>query len=247
MGESGTGDRLTLFAVSALLAVLLIASYGTRRIWLACLSIALSAAVVAGAVFVATTETPAEERAKLAFLTEKLSLVFDPQSLDVVTALDRVSTFVAQYQVAWQSEAPTMQAATTPSWFGANIAPKPIANSPVTWFLDDPNAPVVSPIEDGFAIGGVNSSDQDLSQVNATLKPDGSRREIALGLKVEGRAASNAVIPAGARFSFGSDATDDAKPSTGAILTFRYVIAGQQKAAIVYISAATIARFASRE
>lgn len=248
IGESGTGDRLTLFAVSALLAALLIASYGTRRIWLACLSIALSAAVVAGAIFVATTETPAEERAKLAFLAEKLSFVFDPQSLDMVTAaLDRVSTFVAQYQVAWQSEAPTMQAATTPSWFGANSAPKPTANSPVTWFLDDPNAPVVAPIEDGFAIGGVNSSDQDLSQVHATLKPDGSGREIALGLKVEGRAASNAVIPAGARFSFGSDATDDAKPSTGAILTFRYVIAGQQKAAIVYLSAATIARFASRE
>ena len=106
---------------------------------------------------------------------------------------------------------------------------------------------VVAPIEDGFAIGGVNSSDQDLSQVQATLKPDGGGREIALALRVEGRAASNAVIPAGARFSFGSDATDDAKPSTGAILTFRYVIAGQQKAAIVYLSAATIARFASRE
>jgi hypothetical protein len=244
---------LTLFAVSAFLAALLIASYGTRRIWLACLSIALSAAVVAGAIFVATTETPAEERARLAFLAEKLSLVFDPQSFDVVTtALDRVSTFVAQYQVAWQSEAPTMQAptmqaATTPSWFGADSAPKPTANSSVTWFLDDPNAPVVAPIEDGFAIGGVNSSDQDLNQVHATLKPDGSGREIALGLKVEGRAASNAVIPAGARFSFGSDATDEAKPSTGAILTFRYVIAGQQKAAIVYLSAATIARFASRE
>ena len=117
---------MTLFAVSALLAALLIASYGTRRIWLACLSIALSAAVVAGAIFVATTETPAEERAKLAFLAEKLSLVFDPQSLDVVTAaLDRVTTFVAQYQLVAPSEVPTMQAATTPSWFGADSAPKP--------------------------------------------------------------------------------------------------------------------------
>jgi hypothetical protein len=239
---------LTLFAVSAVLAALLIASYGTRRILLACLSVALSAAVVGGAVFVATTETPAGERAKLAFLGEKLSLVFDPRSLDGVTAaLDRVSTFAAQYQGAWQSEAPTMQAAATPTWFGTVSAPKPATNSPVTWFLDDPNAPVVAPIEDGFAIGGVNGSNQDLNQVHATLKPDGSGREIALALKVEGRAADNAVIPAGARFSFGSEATGDVKPSTGAILTFRYVIAGQQKAAIVYLSAATIARFASRE
>jgi hypothetical protein len=239
---------LTLFAASALLAALLIASYGTRRIWLACLSVAISAAVVAGAIFVATTETPADERAKLAYIGEKLSFLFDWQALDTVTAaLDRVSTFVAQYQSVAQSEAPTMQAATTPGWFGTNSAPKPSANSPVTWFLDDPNTPVVAPIEDGFAIGGVNSSDQDLSQVQATLKPDGSGREIALALKVEGRAASNAVIPAGARFSFGSDAPEGAKPSAGAILTFRYVTAGQQKAAILYLSAATIARFASRE
>ena len=54
---------MTLFAASVLLAALLIASYGTRRIWLACLSIVLSAALVAGAIFVAATETPAEGRA----------------------------------------------------------------------------------------------------------------------------------------------------------------------------------------
>ena len=100
----------------------------------------------------------------------------------------------------------------------------------------------------GRAIGGVNTSDQALSQVHATLKPDGSRREIPLVLKVEGRAVEGgAVIPAGAPFSFGSETPHPADPSAGAILTFRYVVAGQQKAAILYISAATIARFASRE
>ena len=84
--------------------------------------------------------------------------------------------------------------------------------------------------------------------MHATLKPDGSRREIPLVLKVEGRAAeAQAVIPEGARFSFGSETRDPADPSAGAILTFRYVVAGQQKAAILYVSAATIARFASRE
>jgi apolipoprotein N-acyltransferase len=77
---------LTIFAASVLLAALLIASYGTRRIWLACLSIVLSAALVAGAIFVATTETPAEGRAKLASLAGKFSLVFDRQALDAVTA-----------------------------------------------------------------------------------------------------------------------------------------------------------------
>jgi hypothetical protein len=250
-----TGKKLTLFAASVGLAVLLIASYGTRRIWLACLSIVLSAAVVAGVIFVATTETPAEGRAKLAWLAEKLPLVVDRQTLDMVTAsLDYILTPAARDNggppsVASPSAPPqAMQAASTWSWFGSDSAPKSNANSPVTWLLDDPNAPVVSPIEDGFAIGGVNTSDQALSQVHATLKPDGSRREIPLVLKVEGRAVEGgAVIPAGARFSFGSETPHPADPSAGAILTFRYVVAGQQKAAILYISAATIARFASRE
>ncbi len=250
-----TGKKLTLFAASVVLAVLLLASYGTRRIWLACLSIVLSAAVVAGVIFVATTETPAQGRAKLAWLAEKLPLVLDGQTLDAVMAsLEHISTLAAHGNGGPSTEGSpsatpqAMQAATATGWFGADSAPKSNANSPVTWLLDDPNAPVVSPIEDGFAIGGVNTSNQDLSQVHATLKPDGSRREIALALKVEGRAAEGGpVIPAGARFSFGSEMPDPAEPSAGAILTFRYVYAGQQKAAILYISAATIARFASRE
>jgi hypothetical protein len=248
-----TGEELTLFAASVVLGALLVASYGTRRIWLAGLSIALSAAVVAGVIFMATTETPAEGRAKLAWLAEKVPVVFDRQMLDTVTAsLAYISTWAVQDSVSGgppsveSSSAPPqpMQtASTTTSWFGADSAPKAKANSPVVWFLDDPNAPVVSPVEDGFAISGVNTSDQDLSQVHATLKPDGSRREIALALKVEGRAAEGkAVIPAGARFSFGSETPEGA----GAILTFRYVYAGQQKAAILYLSADTIARFASR-
>lgn len=251
-----TGDRLTLFAASVALAALLIASYGTRRTWLAWLSMALSAAVVAGAIFLATTETPAQGRARLAWLASKLPLVVDRQALDALTAsLEQLVTSAAQEGESAENtrSAPAprraIQAAATPSWFGANSEPKSDANSPVVWFLDDPNAPVVSPIEDGFAIGGVNTSDQDLKQVHATLKPDGTLREFELTLKVEGHAAeAAAVIPAGARFSFGS-ATPQvgrAGKSGGAILTFRYVTAGQQKAAILYINAATLARFASR-
>lgn len=240
---------MSLLAASVALAALLIASYGTRRIWLACLSIALSVAVVAGVIFVATTETPAEARAKLAALAERLSPMLGPKTLDTVMAsLERLATLAVRGQGVVPSDAApqTMQAATAPSWFGATSAPKANANSPVTWFLDDPNAPVVAPLEDGFAIGGINTSGQDLSQVQAMLKLDESGREIALGLKVEGHAASEAIIPAGARFSFGSDTPGEAKPPAGAILTFRYVASGQQRAAILYLSAATIARFASR-
>lgn len=251
-----TGEELTLFAASVVLAALLVASYGTRRIWLAGLSIALSATVVAGVIFMATTETPAEGRAKFAWLAEKLPVVEPRQTLDAVTAsLEYISTWTAQYSgspPSAESPSPPPQpmqtASTTTSWVGADSTPKGKANSPVVWFLDDPNAPAVSPVEDAFAISGVNTSDQDLSQVQATLKPDGSGREIALVLKVEGRAAEKKdVIPAGARFSFGSETPKGSEPSAGAILTFRYLYAGQQKAAILYLSADTIARFASRE
>jgi hypothetical protein len=249
---------LTLFAASVALVALLIASYGTRRTLLACLSVGLSAALVAAAVFLATTETPAQGRARLAWFASKLPVEVDRQAIAALTAsLERLVTSAAQKPAVAEDprpvpvSRPAMQAAATPSWFGAPSKPKAEAKSPVVWFLDDPNAPVVSPIEDGFAIGGVNTSAEDLKQVHATLKPDGARREIELTLKVEGHVAEagDAVIPAGARFSFGS-ATPQARrsePSGGAILTFRYVTAGQQRAAIVYINAATLARFASRE
>jgi hypothetical protein len=217
---------------------------------------ALSAALVAGVIFLATTETPAQGRARIVWLASKLPFMPDGKALDALTAsLEQIATRSAQGgEVAANADSleasrQAIQAASTTGWFGANSETKANANSPVVWFLDDPNAPVVSPIEDGFAVSGVNTSDQDLKQVHATLKPDGSRREIALTLKVEGRPAETAaVIPAGARFSFGS-ATPQARGaglSGGAILTFRYVTAGQQKAAILYLSAATLARFASR-
>ena len=254
---------MTLFAASVALGALLIASYGTRRTWLAWLSMALSAVLVAGTIFLATTETPAQGRARLAWLASKLPLVIDRQALDALTAFREqlVTPAAHKREIAENTRSvpasrqapasrPAMQAAATPSWFGANSKPKADAKSPVVWFLDDPNAPVVSPIEDGFAIGGVNTSDQDLKQVHATLKPDGSPREFGLTLKVEGRAAeAAAVIPAGARFSFGSVTPQAGRPrlSGGAILTFRYTTAGQQKAAILYINAATLARFASHE
>jgi len=230
---------------------------------------ALSAVLVAGAIFLATTETPAQGRARIAWIASRLPPLMDRQALDALTAFIQQLVIPAtkKREIAETTRSapasrpalasrpapasrPAIQAAATPSWFGANNRPKAEAKSPVVWFLDDPNAPVVSPIEDGLAIGGVNTSDHDLKQVHATLKPDGDPRELELTLKVEGRAAeAGAVIPAGARFSFGSAKRQAGRAglSGGAILTFRYVIAGQQKAAILYISAATLARFASRE
>lgn len=245
---------MTLFAATTALIVLLIASYATRGIWLACLSAALTAAAVAAIVFVVTIDSPGQGRATLAWLASKLPL--DRGTADsLVAAIENAAMAppkareVTANAVSPAPRSEPVQPAAAPNWFAAKNPPQADPNSPVAWFIDDPNAPVTSPLEEGLAIGGVNVSDRDLTDVEGTLKPDGSWREIALTLKVEGRAASGAaIIPAGGRFSLIAGTPDAVRvPPRGAILTFRYVDAGQRKAAILYLNAATLARFASRE
>jgi hypothetical protein len=243
---------LTLFAASAALVALLIASYAGRGAWIACCSIAVTAVAVAGFVVVSTAATKDQLRARAAWLASGLPDVFDKQTLQALTApLEHLATPAAQESRVAGNEEPAaadsnaVQASVTTGWFGASGAPKADANSPVIWLLDDGNGPATAPIGDGSAIAGVNSSNQDLSQVRATLKPDASKGEVTLALKVEGHAADGAaVIPAGARFSLTPETP--ARSSGGAILTFRYLYAGQQKSTILYLNAATLARFASR-
>jgi hypothetical protein len=119
-------------------------------------------------------------------------------------------------------------------------------SSPVAWRLDDSKVQVSSDGSNGFSIGGTNVSDQDLEQVHAVLKPDGSLREVKLDLHVEGT-KFEATIPAGARFSLAFEMTEeDSESSAGAILTFRYVQAGQRKTSILYLTPAMVSRLATR-
>ena len=116
-------------------------------------------------------------------------------------------------------------------------------SSPVAWRLDDSNT---SDGSNGFSIGGTNVSDQALEQVHAVLKPDGNLREVKLDLHVEGT-KFEATIPAGARFSLAFETTEeDSESSAGAILTFRYVQAGQRKTSILYLTPAMVSRLATR-
>jgi len=245
---------MTLFAATAALLVLLIASYATRGIWLAMLSVAVTVGLLAGAVSLLTIQSPGEGRATLAWLASKLPL--DQQSANrLVAAIEQAAIVPSKpREVTARVASPVrrsepVQAAAAPSPFAARNVPKADPNSPVAWFIDDPNAPVTSPLEEGLAIGGVNVSDRDLKQVQGTLKPDGSWREISLTLKVEGHPAKpGAVIKRGERFSLIAESPDALSvPPRGAILTFRYVYEGQRKAAILYLNAATLARFASRD
>ena len=167
--------------------------------------------------------------------------------------------------------APAMQAAATPGWLelqqnpepeplkqeaAKQEAPKPEARkqepgvasqSPVIWRLYDSNAQVGG--TEGFSISGTNISNQALEQVQAVLKPDSNQRELQLTLEVDGqKVEAGLTIPAGTRFSLVSEnpSEEAAKPSGGAILSFRYVQAGKRKTSILYLTPAMVARFANR-
>lgn len=123
------------------------------------------------------------------------------------------------------------------------------SKSPVAWRLDDAGVQISSGGAGGFSVGGMNVSDKALEQIHAVLKPDGTQREMPLSLSIEGQSSEPGTsIPAGARFSLASATPneDDSETSGGAILSFRYVQAGQRKSSILYLTPATVARLANR-
>ena len=123
------------------------------------------------------------------------------------------------------------------------------SKSPVAWRLDDAGVQISSGGAGGFSIDGMNVSDKALEQIHAVLKPDGTQREMPLSLSVEGQSSEPGTsIPAGARFSLASATPneDGSETSGGAILSFRYVQAGQRKSSILYLTPATVARLANR-
>jgi len=123
------------------------------------------------------------------------------------------------------------------------------SKSPVAWRLDDAGVQISSGGAGGFSVSGMNVSDKALEQIHAVLKPDGTQREMPLSLSVEGQSSEPGTsIPAGARFSLASATPneDGSETSGGAILSFRYVQAGQRKSSILYLTPATVARLANR-
>lgn len=253
---------MSLFAAGVALLALLIASYSRRSTLVALGSMAMSMAALIGCLFLSTLQDPGQVRTKLAWIASRLPPMLDGQIPDeLITAIEHVSTS-ASCDVGQRSGCTTtpseesppagpeaMQAASTTSWFGSKPESKATSDSPVAWRLGDPHVQVSSSGAEGFLIGGTNVSDQALEKVQAVLKPDSSQRELALVLTVEGHNLEDgAVIPAGARFSLVSETpnADGAKQFGGAILTFRYVQAGQRKTSILYLTPSMVARFANR-
>jgi hypothetical protein len=142
-----------------------------------------------------------------------------------------------------------MQAAATTGWLESKPESKSTSPSPVRWLLGDQHGQASSSSAEGFSISGTNVSDQALEQVHAVLKPVASQREVSLALNVDGhKSEAGAVIPAGARFSLVSEIPngDGLKQFGGAILSFRYIQAGQRKTSILYLTPSMVARFANR-
>jgi hypothetical protein len=258
---------LSLFAAGVAILALLFASYSRRSTWLALGSTAMSMAALLGCLFLSTAQDPGQVRTRLAWIGSQLSLVADRQTLDdLKTAIERVSTSlscnVGQRPGCKTTASPetlpagrdAMQAASTTSWLTPKQDPEPpkqeskASQSPVAWRLDELRVPASSH-GGGFLISGTNVSDQALEAVHAVLKPDSSKREVELALDVEGhKAGAAAAVPAGARFSLVSEAPNEAgsKQLGGAILTFRYVEAGQRKTSILYLTPSMVARLANR-
>jgi hypothetical protein len=253
---------LSLFAAGVALLALFIASYSRRSTWLALGSMAMSMAVLFGCLFLATAHDPSQVQMRIARIASKLPPVLDRQIVDDLAAsLERIQapspcgaeqpgcgTEMAAAPLLAERE-PVQAAATTAGWFDTKPDPKATSQSPVAWTLDDRDVqpPVTSPW--GFSISGTNVSDEALEQVQAALKPDSTQREVPLALSIEGdRAGDGSVIPADASFSLFSAAPDEGASGQigGAILTFRYVQAGQRKTSILYLTPSMVARFANR-
>jgi hypothetical protein len=206
-------------------------------------------AVLFGCLFLATVHDKNQVRPRLESIASRLGLVLDRRAVgELAASLDRVNTPSPEPVPAPRraKPEPVQAAATAPGWFDAKPDTKVISSSPIAWDLEESGAqmPVTSPW--GFSIGGTNVSDQALEQVQAVLKPDSTGRECALALDVEGSLVEGeTVIPAGARFSLVSDSPDE-NPG-GAILSFRYVQAGQRKTSILYLTPKMLARFANRD
>ncbi len=134
--------------------------------------------------------------------------------------------------------------ATKPDEEASSEPPVTSSDSPVSWRLDDPEVQAGS--AEGILIRGTNVSDQAFEDVHAILKPDSTERDVELVLNVEGQKPGT-VIPAGAQFSLVSQSpNDDGSRQGGAILTFRYVQAGDVKTSILYLTPAMVARLANR-
>jgi hypothetical protein len=244
---------LDLLAAGIVLFLLLLASYSQRRTWFALGSTALSIVLIAGFVFLSTSQEATRLRDGLGRLASTLPAGWDQRALALAGAIEHASTALAEARKRAAGREP-IQAASVSQWVGlppeieAEAAPPEAApaspDATIKWFLDE-LPPAAS---ETLLLSGANVSDQSLEDVEAVLKPDSGAGELALVLDVEGRAGDDgAVIPPGARFSLAAKTLtkDEARQLGGAILSFAYVQAGRRKTSIMYLTPPMLAQAAA--
>jgi hypothetical protein len=241
------------FAAGIAILALLLATYMTWRNWIAWGSIAMSMVALAGLALLATAKDRAAPDAYVLFVGQ-LAPMLDQRAVNGLTA---AITQVAASEATRLPTAPerpprTSPAAVAATWSEPKRKQKPVSGDAVAWLLDE-SVQVPARTGDRFRIGGLNVSDQALMGVRGTLKPDLSGRKMKLSLEIEGRRPQDGtVILPDAQFSLsipkaGGAGQDSASVSGGAIMTFRYSQAGQQRTMILYLTPPMLARLSNQE
>lgn len=239
----------------------LLASYSTRRDWIALGSASLSVALVAGCVFFSTAQDSSQIHDGLARLAKRLPAAWDQPALKLTAAIEQASTSLARARKEAAARPPILAGSIT-DWFSwgsgsktqSDAEPEPVSDdspeapispeTPIAWLLDEP-PPANSK---AFLLSGANVSDQPIKAVQAVLKPDSGEGELALVLNVEGR-DGGAVIPPGARFNLTAArlTASEAEQLGGAILSVAYVQAGRRKTSIMYLTPPMLAQRAASD
>lgn len=231
----------------------------------------MSIAALVGIGFVSSFEDANGIRVGLMLLARQLPLLLDQRTLDELSvAIDqssnsancvreqpsckvasRVETLIPQDDDPRRTgsppePSPAKQTALITNWRETKKDSEEVSRWPVTWLPDDSMLQVSENLAPGLWIGGINTSDEPLKEVQAILKPDANHLELQLTVNVQGNQFEDkVVVPAGARFTLGAEIPKTKKPFGGAILTFRYTYTGRQRTEIFYLTAAMIAHLAS--
>ncbi|MEZ5827579.1 MAG: hypothetical protein R3D30_09100 [Hyphomicrobiales bacterium] len=261
------GDMVGLLAAGLVLFALLMASYSRRNTWIALGSAAFSLAALIGLLFLSLSPNSGQIRTALAELAKQVPTGLDQPVTDLAAAMEQTAKALScedgtrpVCKMLTSAATPTppepnpvpanlepVQADATATFLDTKPldtkpAAKPSRGLPIAWLIDEPGAQVASTDSGGFLMSGVNVSDQPLEKVRAVLKPDGGAGKVSLVLQVEGLDdPAGAIIPPGAKFSL---VAPNPNTAGGAILSFSYVLAGQRRTSIRYLTPDVVARSA---
>lgn len=253
---------MDLIAAGIIVFILLLASYSTRKTWIALGSMAVSITLLIGALLLFTAQDAEKIHSGFATLAKKLPDGWEQPLFHLTAAIGQASTAVANaIKTRAEKLGPvqeTLQATLTSDWFGATsdvqiaapdkpeaeptAEPEPEPSATIAWRLQPADGEILQ-------LGGTNVSGHALEKVRAILKPDSDTEKLELILQIEGQTAGATTIPPGASFDLVAPALtgDEAAEFGGAILSLGYVQQGQRKKAIMYLTPPMLGRVATRE